>query len=126
MNKKIGDNAASTTKMKDFLADSEEELYSSLYEYAKNMSDAIQENHFHVENSKKLANILKNGNREGLLLTVLKVIYKMRCNLFHGRKQYDSEQRLLLYPASRCLAIINDKILQTMENKLPNLYSHEN
>ena len=56
-----------------------------------------------------LISSLRNDNFEYTLETILKILYKIRCNLFHGEKSYyDYNQRQLLEVCN----VILDKILQ--------------
>jgi len=45
-----------------------------------------------LEADKKLAESLLKDNKQELALAVLKMIYQVRCNLFHGRKGLDTPE----------------------------------
>lgn len=45
------------------------------------------------------------------LVALLETLYYLRCNLFHGEKEYSDDQVRLLKPAYQSLQIINKKIL---------------
>ena len=45
------------------------------------------------------------------LNALLKTLYYLRCNLFHGAKEYSDNQVQLLKPAYHCLSLINDGIM---------------
>jgi len=55
----------------------------------------------------RLISSLSNDNFEYTLETILKLLYKIRCNLFHGEKSYyDNSQHQLLEVCSMILDII--------------------
>ncbi len=47
---------------------------------------------------------------------VLRFLYQLRCNLFHGRKDMAEEQRRVLVPANRCLERVVRVGLQHIQN----------
>ena len=51
-----------------------------------------------------------SGNPINQLTALLETLYYMRCNLFHGEKEYSDDQISLLKPASASLSMINKEI----------------
>ena len=80
------------------------------------LGEVIKNYHFCVVSSKsdnpELETNWKQGSNKNKLLSLLQTLYYMRCNIFHGAKEYVDEQVALLSPANKCLEIINKEIQQ--------------
>ena len=74
----------------------------------------IDTKQFKVVSSKdKNPELKKNwlsDNPRNQLTALLETLYYMRCNLFHGEKEYSDDQISLLKPASASLSMINKEI----------------
>ncbi len=55
----------------------------------------------------KILSDLKSVNEQKKAIAVLKVVYHVRCNIFHGSKDFREHQRLIVEPLTRILSIIN-------------------
>ena len=81
--------------------------------------DVIDREVFHIklkngqsqrkEDLKILSN-LRSANSSEKALGVLQVLYYVRCNLFHGHKNYVEYQRMLVEPLINILATLNTQL----------------
>lgn len=55
---------------------------------------------------------LRTGDPEQWSIGVLEIVYKIRCNLFHGQKSFQENQREILIPCIKILERINDLIIE--------------
>ena len=62
-----------------------------------------------------LPNIPKN--QKAILKEVLVLLYKVRCNMFHGEKEYIPQQFDLLIPLNHILDILNATMLDILRDK---------
>jgi hypothetical protein len=62
----------------------------------------------------ELLNNLRSKNSQGKALSILSVFYHVRCNLFHGRKEFEEIQKRLLIPINHLLR----KTIEIVYNKL--------
>ena len=46
---------------------------------------------------------------------ILKVMYYVRCNIFHGHKNFEEYQRLLVEPLFQIIAVINGELYATLQ-----------
>ncbi len=110
--------------MKTFLVENYdiEKLVQKLDREANNLIDVIEINHFSViSNADKNPELKKNwanDNSQNKIQSLLQTLYYMRCNLFHGAKEFSNRQVALLTPAYKCLEILNNTILSIYSKKL--------
>lgn len=95
-------------------------LCQQLKSEAEALCNAITQNRFDVKCSKKLSKSIRKG--EDFIETLLRVLYGIRCNLFHGRKQCIAQQEYLLRPAIDCLKIINREAMEELNNRYINQF----
>lgn len=62
----------------------------------------------------KILNRLQSSNSNDKAKGILEVIYYVRCNLFHGHKEFIGEQRQLLIPLCRIL----EKLVEMIRERL--------
>ena len=55
------------------------------------------------QENQKLLDELQSGNPSTKVNAVLKYLYFVRCNMFHGSKDFEHRQLEIVRPASRCL-----------------------
>ena len=55
----------------------------------------------------RIASHIKSKNKNNKAVNILKIIYHVRCNIFHGNKQFKEYQRELLTPATKVLQEVN-------------------
>lgn len=55
----------------------------------------------------KIISELKSSNRGKKAIAILKVAYYVRCNIFHGSKNFQEYQRMLVEPLIRILKMLN-------------------
>lgn len=55
----------------------------------------------------KILSDLRSVNKQKKAIAILKVVYHVRCNIFHGNKDFQEYQRLIVEPLTRILSIIN-------------------
>lgn len=96
-------------------------LIQNLTTPATKLGEVIKKNNFSVKSSNGVDPELKNkwnqGSDGAKLLALLQTLYYMRCNLFHGEKEYADYQVALLNPANECLKILNHEIHRIFANK---------
>lgn len=91
-------------------------LMQNLTAPAARLGEVIKNYHFYVVSSKnenpELETNWNRGSNINSLRSLLQTLYYMRCNIFHGAKEYVDEQVALLSPANKCLEILNKEIQQ--------------
>lgn len=55
----------------------------------------------------KILSKLRSTNEQKKAIAILKVVYYVRCNIFHGNKDFQEYQRLIVEPLTRILLTIN-------------------
>ena len=92
----------------------EDDIIIQLSEPVNEIISIIDSNQFKVVSSYDKDPNLKNnwlsGDINNQLTSLLETLYYLRCNLFHGEKEYSDNQISLLRPSSVCLSIINKEI----------------
>lgn len=109
-----GDRNSATKVVRKFLSEHHCNIVPELGLFISLLIKGISEGKFMIGIPKysdtKLLTDLQNNN----IIALLECIYQLRCNLFHGDKEFVWKQELLLTPASRCLEIINNSIYQSL------------
>ncbi len=62
----------------------------------------------------KILNELKSDNKSKKATGILKVIYYVRCNIFHGNKDFVEYQRILMGPLIKILSVTNDLLFRKL------------
>lgn len=114
---KCSDRQSCTTEMSKRLESENEQLVEQLYAPAQELSQAITGQKLAVGNSKKLQDAIQKEEPAQFVEMLLKVLYSIRCNLFHGKKQCIAEQTCLLRPACECLKVINEANLRWLDKQ---------
>ena len=85
--------------------------YRNNDDYYKNQIDKLNIKTSDLDDSKYLKG-LQSPNPRKVFESILKIIYKVRCNLFHGDKEYtmDGKQERNIKIALSCLEIIHEKV----------------
>lgn len=116
---KIHDNYAATELVIKFLEANEflKELNSNkLNEDVETIIDLINREVFHIKiiygqpsrnEDLKILKELKSFNDNQRAIAILKVLYHVRCNIFHGSKNFEEQQRILVEPLTRIIEVIN-------------------
>ena len=95
-------------------------LIQNLSTPATKLSETIKNYHFYVVSSNdenpELETTWKHGSNKEKLISLLQTLYYIRCNIFHGNKEYADEQVLLLNPANKCLEILIKEIQLIFNN----------
>jgi len=68
----------------------------------------------HEEDRKHLDRI-ETGTEQEFCESLLLLMYKTRCNLFHGNKEYLATQKLILNPMTETLRIVVNELLCSLE-----------
>lgn len=125
-NDELQEDSAAIELVVNYLANKSESIISILTDEIKDYIGIITNNRFHFSIKSKLndegrndedGSILRNleskstTNRLRGLLTIL---YRIRCNLFHGSKGFFDEQENVLKPAINCLLVINNLLLESL------------
>lgn len=128
-NKELNDNVAATKLVSFYLEPEAVFIIDNLTNEINLFKRIIENNIFHFNVNSKLLdnNINKNDQyifrdlKSNLptkqLFGILTVLYKLRCNLFHGTKGFFNEQREVLLPAISCLKIINQKLIEKINSE---------
>ncbi len=114
--KHLNDCAYCTQVMADYIVtNSDKDIINKLSEPVGCLINIIDTKHFSVVSSRNKDPELKKNWEQGSniqrLTALLETLYYLRCNLFHGQKEYSLEQVNLLKPAGECLCIINKAIV---------------
>lgn len=113
---KTGDRNSATKVTYDFLKENGWRASSEIKLHIDDLNAGIINGRFKIGikdcPDKKLISDLQSYD----ILALLKCIYQLRCNLFHGDKEFIWRQAQLLAPATRCLEIINNSIYQILAN----------
>ena len=103
------DSHVCTKEVADMLHKREIVLCQQLRDKAEAICNYIKSNKFEVRCSAKLNKAIRS--KEDYLEILLRVLYGIRCNIFHGKKQCIAQQGGLLRPAIECLTIINNEAM---------------
>lgn len=108
-----------TTRVAKFLSVNKDNLVAELNNDAHQLGEIIGNGHLRLVSSPgKDPNLLQkweatdNGEK---LKAVLETLYYIRCNLFHGSKEFSSCQKTLLETANACLRIISDALFKQLD-----------
>lgn len=123
--KHLHDCVYCTKVMAEFLVDRIDGNFISKLEIpANDLIKIVASNQFKVVSSvNKNPELEKNWNSNQIptqVKALLETLYYLRCNLFHGEKEFSNEQVELLKPACQCLHIINNVILDTFADEFAN------
>jgi len=115
----IRDNHANTDLVSSRLVNAiSDETFSMLLHNANELSNVLTQHNLSVKNARKIRNILNQPNqKKGFIDTLLKVIYSIRCNLFHGEKQSLPIQADVLHLTAQCLAEITPLVLDQIRRE---------
>lgn len=86
---------------------------SCLYVYDKTKNGQKKEKE--LKNNLSLQELPENCNKR--FEAVLELLYMVRCNMFHGEKDYIPQQQCLLKPLNRILDCLNSTILNVLRKK---------
>lgn len=105
-----------TSIMANFIAERmDDDFMHKLSSPVHDLINIIESKHFRVVSSNGKNPELKNNWNSNVSLTqlgaLLETLYYLRCNLFHGEKEFSDDQIGLLKPAYQCLSYINKEIL---------------
>lgn len=112
-----------TEVMADFILDnspSVDFLINNLQGNVRHLGEVIVNNNLTVVSSKnenpELDTKWKLNDDRDKLLSLLQSLYYLRCNLFHGSKEFADEQVELLSCANKCLETMNNEIVGIFKN----------
>ncbi|MFD0750174.1 hypothetical protein ACFQZS_08485 [Mucilaginibacter calamicampi] len=63
----------------------------------------------------KLLSDLNSTNHNKKAVAILQVLYHVRCNIFHGNKNFEEYQRILVEPLFKILQIINSELFNRLQ-----------
>lgn len=100
-------------------------IINKLTRYVEEMSNVIHTTPFSIELWDRESIDLEiwesaDVSDKDKIRTLLRAIYAMRCNLFHGDKNYEEIQFHLLTPTNECLRIIIKTLTKQLEKQLSN------
>ncbi len=91
----------------------------------ESLAKLILENRFYLHTNYKTGNpaqltdeALAEEARRYQPKSILKLIYRARCNLFHGKKGFEEEQRMLIDNMSIIVEFITKKVLERLKKDL--------
>lgn len=94
-------------------------LISAMASDIEKLYNIISENGFIIDidnpaNDKAMLKGMNSSTTDEKIKSVLNCLYKLRCNLIHGDKEYMEEQQPLLATANNCLKILNEEICMVL------------
>lgn len=116
---KIYDNKAATEMVVQFLGANQfldELAVNNLGTDVDSIINLIEQETFHIKinhgqydrnEDLKILSELRSTNVQKKAIAILKVVYYVRCNIFHGNKDFQEYQRLIVEPLTRILLTIN-------------------
>lgn len=125
--KRVRDNQAATVCVAKYLSENENTVISTLYDEIAAFTEILQKGNFNIvlyngipqkERDKNLLKNLENSNNYLNLLGLLGILYNLRCNLFHGQKQFSEIQKMVMIPAVTALEKINKTLIQKMTDTI--------
>lgn len=117
--KKVGDKKKATEAVFDVLQRKSAHLLSVMASDIEKLNNIISENGFIIDtdnpaNDKVMLKKMSSSDTDEKIKSVLNCLYKLRCNLIHGDKEYMEEQQPLLATANNCLKILNEEICMVL------------
>lgn len=125
--KRVRDNKAATVCVAKYLSENENTVISTLYDEIAAFTEILQKGSFNIvlyngipqkERDKNLLKNLENSNNYLNLLGLLGILYNLRCNLFHGQKQFSEIQKMVMIPAVTAMEKINKTLIQKMTDTI--------
>jgi len=115
-----GDKNTAIAAAKGFLTSKVIVVDKIIHDCSIEISTLIQRNEFYVwnENSDSRSEPVKNlrsPNPDEQVDGLLKIIYGIRCNMFHGEKEFVARQCKILTPCIRVIEKLNDLIIEKMK-----------
>lgn len=116
---KIYDNKAATEMVVQFLGANQfldELAANNLGSDVDSIINLIEQETFHIKinhgqydrnEDLKILSELRSTNEQKKAVAILKVVYYVRCNIFHGNKDFQEYQRLIVEPLTRILLTVN-------------------
>ena len=116
---KIYDNKAATNLVIQFLGANDfinELIFNNLEEDINSIIQLMEQEVFHIKlnhgqydrnEDLKILTELKSSINIKKAIAILKVVYYVRCNIFHGSKDFQEYQRILVEPLTRILQTLN-------------------
>jgi len=118
-NNNIGDQKASTVCVAYFLKNNAEEVIKDNQANIKSFLELLPQFNIHLKNGEPqkdkddiLIQSLTAKENEVVLLAILKTLYQIRCNTFHGEKQMIPRQMKLLTTSNNTLRNIINSLMQ--------------
>lgn len=117
--KKVGDKKKATEAIFDVLQRKSAHLLSVMAPDIEKLNNIISENGYIIDtdgpaNNNVMLKKMSSSNTDEKIKSVLNCLYKLRCNLIHGDKEYMEEQQPLLATANNCLKILNEEICMVL------------
>lgn len=128
-NKELNDNVAATKLVAFYLEPKAVFILEILTNEINLYKTIIENNIFHFYSNSELLKDNRNKNDQNILkdlkskipekrlFGILTVLYKLRCNLFHGTKGFFNEQKEVLLPAISSLKIINQSLIEKINSE---------
>ena len=95
-----------------------QDLVTKLDVPARQLANGITATCFDVSTiRRKDPQLSKNWGKSDGLSTLLKALYNMRCNIFHGQRALRHMPEVILGPAIACMKILNEALAQFFERE---------
>lgn len=114
------DNKAATICVAHFLRDDLQAIITDNQGRIEKFKTIIRERQFNIDlkygqpqrqkDLDLLAGLESNDNLT-IVESLLKILYKIRCNVFHAEKGFNDEQRIILDPCNTCLQDLVEKLI---------------
>lgn len=113
-----GDKEMATKVPKEYLGAEALHENAALQKATKTIADELNSGHFTLKDSvedKKILDKISSGNAEQWSIGMMQAVYQVRCNTFHGEKDYEIHQRAILRPSISIIEIVSTLILNKKE-----------
>lgn len=114
-----------------YLREISDEVVAELNDEINSFKSIIEEKRFNIDlyygnpqpkKDKKILEDLRSDNSIQILEGVLKILYNVRCNIFHAEKGYNPDQRIILNPCNDSLDFMNRKLIELINSKEQELH----
>ena len=113
------DNAKATKcvpSVTEFKELCEDEIFKKSSEKITSLIDSGEFYVSDTSSDKKIIKRVKSNDKSVRLQGVLELVYRIRCNLIHGEKEFMCTQKNILQPCINILEIINHRVFSYLDN----------
>jgi hypothetical protein len=119
----IEDKSAATDCISHYLKLNGAQINELIKSEIDTFKTIIQDKRFYIntkngegqpEKDQELLDGLNSEDEQTQLLSILMILYFLRCNLVHGEKDYIQSQKEILLPAINCLTVLNKTLMEKL------------